>query len=97
MWAFFTNMLWRTLITVILFLSIFLLPWWITVSVLFGALMLIPRYLEGCVVACVFDLVYAGSPLFGSAGFVTVSAVFIFVIPTYVVLPHLRHDVFTAS
>ncbi len=90
-------MLQRILISVCLLLSVFLLPWWITIPALLGTLLFVPRYLEGCGIACVFDLAYAGTPLFGMAGVVTVTSVIVYLFATYFILPRLRHDVFSAS
>ena len=90
-------MLQRILISVCLLLSVFLLPWWITIPALLGVFVFVPRYLEGCVIACIFDLVYAGTPLFGIAGIVTVVSVVVYLFATYFILPRIRHDVFSSS
>lgn len=88
-------MLPRTLTTLLLFFSLFLLPWWVSVPVLFAALIFIPKYIEGCVLACIFDLTYAGTPLFGVIGSVTYASIILYVLVRYILMPRLRQNVFT--
>lgn len=87
----------RFFITVSLLLAIFLVPWWLSVPALLAGTIFIRRYIEGCVLACIFDLTYAGTPLFDVVGIVTMVTVFLFLVTTYIILPRLRHDVFSAS
>jgi len=71
----------------------FLFPWWIFVGLLFVGFLFYPRYLEGCVLALLYDVTYAGTPLFGVHGALTLAAVIVFSIRELLV-SRLRNNVF---
>lgn len=87
-------MLERCVITLALILAIFLLPWWLSLLLVAGAIIRFPSYIEGCLIAGLFDVVYAETPLFGIPGFVTFAMVLFYLLATYILIPRLRHDVF---
>jgi len=84
----------RSIITLGLIVSVFLLPWWACAMLVFVAIVRFPSYIEGCFIAGLFDVVYAETPLFGVPGFVTFVTIALYLISTYVIVPRLRHDVF---
>lgn len=52
----------RIFVTVVLFFFAFLVPWWIFILAIFTTFFLFPRYIEGVLLAVLFDLWYGLSP-----------------------------------
>lgn len=50
----------RTLGSIIVLISILLLPYWIYIPVLFVAIVLLPLYWEGILFASLIDILYGG-------------------------------------
>ncbi len=75
--------------------GVFLLPWWLSVLLMLLGIILFPHYVEGCALALLFDLAYAGAPLFGFFGTVTAAVCALFIVRE-IVASRLRHDVFQA-
>lgn len=82
----------RYLLVAFSFFAVFFLPWWgFALLVVFG-FFFYPRYVEGCVLALLFDATYAGAPLFGVYGVMTIASVLLLGIRVFLV-PRLRLDV----
>ncbi len=83
----------RFVLAIVTCVGVFLLPWWATAGLLLLGFVLYPKYLEGCVVALIFDMTYGGTLVGGFSGVATVLAVIAFSIRA-VLSTRLRSNVF---